>query len=152
VALVVEDGTGMDDAEAYVSVADCATYHTAMGNTWTGTVAAKEAALRRATQYIDAMYRFRGYPENESQALAWPRYDYTWPVKAVTDATCELALRALSGALYADEDAAVVESEKVGPIEVKYARNMGQKRYRLVDDLLSAYVIGGRGQSRLVRA
>ena len=39
-------------------------------------------------------------------------------------------------------------------VEVEYAsvRNGGQKRYTLVDDLLSPYVRGGRGQSAIVRA
>lgn len=153
-ALEVEDGTGKDDAESYVSTADCDAYHTAMGNDWTGTDAVKEAALRKATQYIDARYTFRGEPVSEDQALSWPLQDIDWPVKALTQATCELALKALSGDLYADVEAGEVQSETVGPISVTYSRvsNGGQKRYALVDDLLAPYLRGSRYQAHIVRA
>ncbi len=154
-ALVVEDGTGLDTAESYVSVSDCDAYHTKMGHdAWTGSTAVKEAALRKATQYIDARYAFLGTVVDEDQALQWPREDIDWPTKAITDATCELALRALSGALYSDVEPGQVQSETVGPISVTYARvnNGGQKRYALIDDLLAPYLSTGRSQTRLIRA
>lgn len=80
-ALVVEDGTGLANADSYVSLTDAAAYATARGLTWTGTDAEKEVALRVATSFIDANYRgrfsgrrLRGY----AQALEWPRsYAYT---------------------------------------------------------------------------
>ena len=38
-ALIVEDGTGLANAESYVSVADATTYHTNYGNTaWTAII------------------------------------------------------------------------------------------------------------------
>lgn len=153
-ALVVEDGTGLSTADAYVSLADCATYHVKMGNTWTGTDTAKESAIRKATQYIDTRYLFRGVPVNADQALAFPREGVDWPTKRIVDACCELALRALTESLYADLDASIVKREKVGPLEVEYQStiNGGQKRYSLIDDLLSLYMLGGRGQSVVVRA
>ena len=50
-------------------MADADAYHTAYGNTgWTGTEAAKEIALRRATQYIDSRYRFRGVRKDSDQS------------------------------------------------------------------------------------
>jgi hypothetical protein len=73
---VVEEGTGLANAESYISVADADTYHTAQGNAaWTGTTDAKEQALRKATAYLDDKYakRWRGNRANESQALRWPR-------------------------------------------------------------------------------
>lgn len=75
--LIVETGTGLPDAEAYASAADADAYHQARGNVgWSGEPGAKEAALRRATAFIDATYRarFPGYPTNgRGQALEWPR-------------------------------------------------------------------------------
>lgn len=77
-ALIVEDGTGLATAEAYISVADATTYHTAYGNpaSWTAaTTTAKEIALRTGAQYLDAYYALRwlGTRTNELQALDWPR-------------------------------------------------------------------------------
>lgn len=87
-SLTVEDGTGRPNADSYVSVDDATAYHAARGNTGWATAgssdggqspasfAAQEAALRRATTFIDATYRgrFPGYPlKGRAQALEWPR-------------------------------------------------------------------------------
>lgn len=77
-ALVVEDGTGKVDAESYVSVADCKSYLDARGRTAWGqlTLAAQEASLRNATDYLDAKYglRVNGWKFNpDVQALIFPR-------------------------------------------------------------------------------
>jgi hypothetical protein len=63
-------------AESYFSLVEAADYFTARGITaWTGTDAAKEAAARLGTQYLDNAYRnrWKGYRTNQNQALAWPR-------------------------------------------------------------------------------
>lgn len=156
-ALVVEDGTGRADAESYAAVAFADAYHTSLGNeAWGNAITdEKEAALRRATQYLDARYTFTGNPLTTTQALAWPRDAAPWPVKPLQVAACELALRALSGALYADQGDAPVTEESVGPVSVKYgySQNGGQTRYRVVDDLLRGLLtIAGRLTLRLERA
>ena len=79
-ALIVEDGTGLSTAEAYVSVADAEIYMTKIYGTaealWTAaTDAAKEQALRRAATYLDGTYSFVGSREVATQALEWPRFD-----------------------------------------------------------------------------
>lgn len=159
-ALTVEDGTGLAGADSLVSVAIADAYHTAMGNTtWTGTDAAKEIALRRATQYIDNRYTYRGTKLTSTQALAWPRVGYedgytveAWPVANLKAACCEAALRALSDTLQTDVAADQVTEETVGPITVKYAQKTGQTRYPVVDSLLARYSIGGAGMLRIERA
>ncbi len=80
-SIIVEDGTGLATAESYISVADASTYFTARGNTtWDAldegeATAAREAALRLATDYMTAVYRDRweGVRYTEGQALCWPR-------------------------------------------------------------------------------
>lgn len=155
-ALIVEDGSGMVDADSYVSVADCTDYHAAMGNTAWASLdePAQEAMLRRATQYIDVRYTFRGQRLRSTQALAWPRDIAPWPISAVVTATCEAALRADSG-LFRDQDGGEVISETVGKISVTYAQGGlgGQARFALIDSLLSPYTAGGSMSTiRLERA
>ena len=151
-SLTVEDGTGLSTADSYVSIADALSYHAAMGNTaWAAaTEGAQEIALRRATQYLDTEYRYRGIRRTTTQALEWPRVNYEsdyraeeWPVVAVEQATCEAALRALTDTLRADVSSDQVTEETVGPITIKYASKSGQTRYPVVASLLRRYVTGG---------
>lgn len=157
-ALIVEDGTGLPNADSYLSVVAADAYHAAMGNdaVWQPLNATdKEAALRRATQYLDTRYRWRGEPLTTTQALAWPRTSAQWPVRRLQDATAELALRAAEqGSLYADEGPAAVKSETVGPISVTYAdAQRGQVKFTIVDDLLAGLIMGGNRMSlRVERA
>ena len=159
-ALTVEDGTGLSSADAYVSVADATTYHANLGNTaWASAAeSAQEIALRRAAQYIDARFRYRGWRLTTTQALEWPRSYYepdgrteSWIPKNLKEAVCEAALRALSDTLYEDVSTDRVTEETVGPITVKYAGKGGQTRMPVVDALLARYAIGGGG-IRLERA
>ena len=75
-SLIVEDGTGLSTAQSYASVADATTYHTAHGNAaWTGLEPAKEAALVRATAWLDDAFYHR-WPSVKllnTQALEFPR-------------------------------------------------------------------------------
>src|SRR6185436_4655409 len=108
--ILVEDGTGLSDANSYVSEDDADTYFDDRGNTtWGTSTDDKEAALIHATAAIDALYRYRftGYKTNmRDQALEWPRtasYDAQGnlvegvPVEIV-QATCEAAYRELQEA------------------------------------------------------
>ena len=56
--LIVEDGTGLANANAYVSVEFADEYFSARGNqTWVGLGSAdKEAAIIKATDYLEAVY------------------------------------------------------------------------------------------------
>lgn len=164
-AIVVEDGTGLADAEAYISVADADAYFLARGNTVWAALAepAKEAALRLGADYMEAVYghRWKGARISMTQALSWPRdgvcvngFDVPDDVVplAVARANAELAVRASAGSLLVDQGAQVV-SETVGPISVTYATGARQyTRYAYVDGLLGQYFCGGYGQVPVVRA
>jgi phage gp36-like protein len=169
-SIIVEVGTIVAGAESYCTVAETTTYHTNRGNTlWTGTDAVKEAALRKATAYLDGYYRqrFKGqkvYPL--TQPLEWPRvgvrvvtdqiyydvppsfYDSNYSgFLAITtipqrlkDACCELALRALSGDLATDLTAGI-KREKIDVIETEYFQGATQgTAYKAVDQLLSDFL------------
>lgn len=161
-ALIVEDGTGLANAEAYISVADADAYFAARGNAaWAAlTTGAKEAALRKGADYLEG-YRWKGERLTGTQALAWPRsgavvdgYELAAAVlpAALVRANAELAVRAAAGDLSADAGAQVV-SETVGPISVTYAAGARQQtRYEAVERMLAALLRGGGGQIPVVRA
>lgn len=151
-ALIVESGAGLPDADSYVSVADCANYATKHGLNFTADETAKEARLRRATQYIDAQYVFKGEEQTDTQALAWPRTVATGVPREIVAACCELACK--QGDLWQDVDAAPVIEKTIGPITRKFAApsNGGQKRFAGVDALVKRWVAGGGMNIKLVRA
>jgi hypothetical protein len=158
-SLIVEDGSIVTGAESYATVAEATAYHAARSNTaWAAlaTDALREAALRRATDYMRQAYRSRwqGYKVNEDQALDWPRYDVEVEGYAVDsdivptevkNACAELALRASAADLNPDLTQGVL-SEQVGSIQVTYDKASPQfTRYRAIDALLSPYLKAGGG-------
>lgn len=78
-ALVVEDGTGLSTANAYVSLVFVDAYHVDRNHTaWVDFITQeREAAVVRATDYIDKRFgrRFVGFRSRGTQALEWPRLD-----------------------------------------------------------------------------
>lgn len=169
-ALIVEDGTGLANAESYVSVADATAYHARMGNTAWAAIssdATKEQLLRKATDYMIAQYRFQfaGYRQYSTQALDWPRLyvpltdvlsanvfaqyvDSGTVPTTVKNACAELALKANSATLMEDLTQGVIR-EKVDVIEVEYDKYSPQPiRYAQVDAMLSAFFVS---QSNMVK-
>lgn len=156
-AFTVEDGTGVADANAYITTAYADTYHSDRGNAaWTGTSTVKEQAIVRATDYVEARWglRFKGIKEftDPLQPLSFPRlYIYDENGLAIEGiptmlkrAIAEYALRALSAALLPDPDqsqgAITGTRKKVGPIETEttYATAVApiMQAYPLADRML----------------
>jgi hypothetical protein len=159
-AITIEDGTGLANADSYLSVADADSYHAKHGNSldWEQKRdnPTKEEALRIATQYLDLVYlgRWRGRQSSREQALSWPRAfvvdeegfgrDSNVLPQELKDATAELALKQLteSGGLIPDIDtnrSISTKRVKVGPIEqtVEYSGSKPViKRFRKVDLIL----------------
>lgn len=159
-ALIVEDGTGKADAEAYCSVSDATSHHGKRGNAdaWDA-IEDKEAALRNATDYITAIYRsqWAGMRATADQALDWPRMDVPWDDSPIgvrpsntiptelKQACAELALRSASAPLLADLGRETL-SERVDVISVTYAEGKTrQTHYALVNGLLRSMLVGGGG-------
>jgi len=138
VALTVEDGTGLANADSYVSIADVTAHLTKFETAatvalWTGeTTADQERACRGATRYLDLTYgpRYPGRRINETMSLGWPRTqvydsdgyaidDDSLPA-ALVEACCDLAYLLSQGAdpLAAQTSPATIGSESVtvGPI------------------------------------
>lgn len=100
-ALTVEDGTGIEGADAYVDTIDVDTYAAAYGKTGWDVLSStlKETHIRRSTQFIDNKYPFVGTPLKAEQGLLFPMQSLVvrgWPVtglpRQLLDAVCELAI------------------------------------------------------------
>lgn len=162
-ALTVEDGTGVANADSYVTLVEWQTYGAAFLNvdlTAHGHDASHEANLRRAAQYLGAAYLWKGDKVESGQALAWPRYisGYVdgYPVasdeipEGVKRAQMEMAYLIHEGAdPFATITGGAVKSkrEKVDVIEeaTEYASFRDRDAYPMVDQLVGPYVDGKVG-------
>jgi hypothetical protein len=170
---IVEDGTGVADANSYASVEAADAYFVDRGNaTWAAlTEPQKQQALIKATDYLDRKYesRWRGTRALESQVLGWPRqyasYFGNWrrPIlpnivpPPLIQACAELAVRAASAELLPDIEAGanIVKREKVGPLEVEYAESSATAAlpvYNAVADILQPLLQRGAAVAGVVRA
>lgn len=161
-AFVVENGSGLSNANAYLSEAEANTYNSdhAVDAAWSAaSTEDKEKSIRLATQYIDARYirKWFGRRVQRDQALDWPRtgvvdadrflIDSDIVPQEVKDATAEMALRSLKGEDLmpdiANPGSITSERVKVDVIEeeTRYSGGRSQiKRFRLVDNLLRGLV------------
>jgi hypothetical protein len=163
VTLIVEDGNAVDDANAYVSVADAVEYAAARGLAFsTSPDVGNEAAIIRATAAIDATYRgrFPGYKRTgRAQNLEWPRgqaYDVegllidpeSVPIEII-NATCEMAVRELAnpGSMMPDLDrGGNVRRLKAGSVEIEYGANASARtEFTLIDGMLTNILTTGSG-------
>ncbi len=124
-------GVSGADYNSYISVEDADAYHTDRANTdWTGTTATKQAALIRATDYIDTVYVFTLDPFEG---------DIINP--ALEKATALMALYALSESLTASQSAQAIAEEEgaldgVGMERIKYGGS--RDRFPAVSALLGS--------------
>ncbi|MBP7548670.1 MAG: hypothetical protein KA761_00170 [Gemmatimonadaceae bacterium] len=151
-ALVVEDGTGKTDAEAYGSLAEFKAHVLAFH----GDVLRDkgddecERALRRATLFLDIQFEYGGSRSTAAQALEFPRtglsddggYAVSGVPTRLKKATFELAKRAIAEDLMPDiERANRVKSESVAGISVTYADDAPEsKLYRVAEKLVRPFV------------
>jgi hypothetical protein len=178
-AIIVEDGTGLPNAESYISVDDADAYHDNRGNTTWGTMQTveKEQALRRGTDYMEQMYRslWKGTRVTASQRLSWPRAfvlredfyatstlipdtlngEFYYPSDIVPEevkqACAELAWRAAQGELSPDLTQGIIR-EKVDVLEVQYDQYSPQSpRYKAIDMLLAPFLNGSRNSLKVRR-
>lgn len=177
-ALIVEDGSVVANAEAYITVAEADAYFSSRNMTTWATLSTgdKEAAIRRAADYMQQTYRTRwaGYRYSDSQTMDWPRayvprndsmssrstlsvsgyggfgasyYPTTVVPKEVKTANAELAIRGAAGPLL-DDLAPPTASESVGSVSVSYFQ--GDRKtvsYPAVDRLLAPLLKGMGGIS-----
>lgn len=161
-SLIVEDGTGVQGAEAYALTAWIDAYWTkrpqrALAATWAAAdTAHKEGAAREATGYLDAAFGpyYRGEDRGYVQGLLWPRSnafdDAGYPLPGVPPelmaAVAELAARGLSADLADDlSRGGAVKSKQVGPLRIEYFDGApAQKTYGLIASTLAPILNGSQ--------
>lgn len=173
--LIVEDGTGVQDADAYASLSFVSAYWAARTNNalaapWAAFDAGiQNGSIREATAYLDAIYGpfYRGIRKGYVQGLLWPRskaldetqkFDLPDFPPQLAVAVAELAARAGSASLTPDFDqSAVVSSETktVGPLtkSTTYAKVdaglLSKKIYGVVDGIMAPLVTNSSGGASL---
>lgn len=74
-SLIIEDGTGKSDSDAYIDLDYAKSYFDKMNYDYTCYEdPAIERSILMATEYIDFRFPYRGRKYKDDQALAWPRY------------------------------------------------------------------------------
>lgn len=73
--LIVEDNTGLENADSYISVDDAIEYFEKYGggDSFNVDVSRQEQALRNGTKIVDSLIRWNWEKLNEDQALEFPR-------------------------------------------------------------------------------
>jgi len=141
-AFVTEDGTGLANSNAYISVAEFKTYWTDRGVDYTAlSDTLIQGYIVQGSDYVDGRYTFKGYEAVSTQAMAWPRTNTsggeivdTKTRKVITtsevptslkNAMCELA--AIVGdkgnRKLDDTTSQNIKSKKVGPLSTTYGNS-----------------------------
>jgi hypothetical protein len=172
-AFIVETSTGYNytpGANSYASDTEATAYFSERGNPeWTGSATVKQAALIRATAYIDARYGelFKGRKVNALQPLAWPRldafdpdvygntaYQRGYPFIGIPlrlkVAVYEAAVIALGGDLMPPGLQGTVKSHSEGAISDTYAGGAALKTYQMINAVLCG-MLRPIGQTKVSR-
>jgi hypothetical protein len=156
-AFVVETGAGVPNANSYASVSAADGYVADRGIEGWATLSntAKEQALIKATDYLEATYRdaFKGYRIAAAQTLSWPRsnvivdgflLDANIVPTPVINSCIEMALRAAGGETLIADQGQRVKREKIDVIEIEYQDYSDPAaRYPFINRMLLPYVTSG---------
>ncbi|MDR1586293.1 MAG: hypothetical protein LBS57_02420, partial [Treponema sp.] len=147
--IVVEDGSGLPEANSYIPVSYVSAY--LLGEqleAWEAlSEPEQESAIIRATRYIDSL-EFIGTRKTLEQGLSWPRSNVTYEgfeiervPTAVKKASAEAVGLVLDGAeFFSDEADVKIASERVDVIQVSYQTpQAGEKtatKFEVINKLL----------------
>lgn len=155
-ALTVETGAGLANADSLVTLAEVRTFATSRGLAVSAVDADLEAQIRLAHDYLLANeFRLAGFRKTEGQALSYPRENYAlfgYPVasgtipQGIKNVIAQLVIESASIELLPSNDGKVVISETVGPISTDYAQSGvsgGVPNFPRVEALLAPFLNGG---------
>lgn len=161
-ALIVENGTIVENANSYVDLEYARAYATARGLTLSAVDATLEAQLMTAMDYLEALRS--QYQGAKIGSLQWPRYGVTIDgvelasdtiPKELKDAQSRLAFDVSSGVdLMPTTSGKYAKREKVGDLEVEYSETLStsqQPTLTVVDNLLAPLLKQGAFRLTTVR-
>lgn len=130
-ALIIEDGTNVDNANSFATVAECRAYAAGRGLTLPTEDADVEILLVTAADYLNSLEaNFQGhrYFYSDGQPLCFPRediYEFDRYIggeipKSLKDAQSQLAFDADSNDLQAAGTGREVIEKKIGPLTTKW--------------------------------
>jgi len=166
-ALTVETGAGLEDADSFVSVDMFKAYQGKIGNDLTDySDDLIEQALRRSSSFLSNSFTWQGFrTHGRDQALSWPRSGAVdqegWGIKSdeipteIINAVCEVGWREVEdpGSMNPDFKATeLIKSEKIGPMSTEYAlSDTSPDALRpvltIVRDMVSQFLATGAGSS-----
>ena len=155
-ALTVETGEGLANAESLVTLAEVRAFALSRGQTVSATDTTLEAQIRLAHDYLLANeFRLTGCRKTRDQTLSYPRENYTLYGHIVASGTIpqgiknvisQLVIESANIDLLPSTDGKVVVSETVGPISTTYAAGGvagGHPTLPRVEALLAPFLSGG---------
>lgn len=154
-AITVEDGTGLSNADSYASVAEADAYFDIIpgfSETWADlSINAKENWLKFSTRVLDARTNWEGTKYVETSALRWPRsgvvdrdglsVDTGVVPTAVKHGTFELVRILEAEDVTTGQDIERLKFLKVDVLELEYQEGDSQSR---IPDYID-YVLSGLG-------
>jgi hypothetical protein len=134
IEIIIEDGTGIENANSYVTVEEATIYALNRGTVLSSNADVISALLIKATDYIETFeYDFIGEKTNSIQSLSWPRidayvgetlaYSETQIPKLLKNAICQAVIAQVSNIDLLPNYSATefVKKEVVGPITTEYS-------------------------------
>jgi len=155
IEFVVENGTGKNNATAYITVAEYKQYWENRGETITGTDAQLQPLIISATEFLDSTYRFKGVTVKAGQSLEFPRYGvFKNDGRIVESDIVPIPIKnacAYLAKMKSDYElntvSTNVRSESYGPVSKTYGGDFKQV-FTLVNKLLWDYIVSG---NRIIR-
>lgn len=135
-ALIIEDGSGVANANSYVTTAEWDTWATARGIAHSHSASKIEELILTAMDYIEAQ-NFLGRKATDAQSLQWPRtevYIDSYSVnsdeipKELKNSVYEVTRTVSDGNFALSAKDRQTTQEKIGDITVTYKNNAGMKK------------------------
>ena len=177
VTLIVEDGSGLPNANSYCDLDYAIEYCTMKGYTSWQSLSENEQKIFiiRGTEFVDNFYNWKGIRSKGSQSLAFPRFDLfdddRYEINGIPEKLKKACLEAAflnstsgSDTLFATKDEnGAVKRQKVDSLEVEYfsnqqnGTNLNKVDYTSIYDILNKLLKGlykekGEGGSVCTRA
>ncbi len=159
--IIVEDGSGVANANSYVDDAYFVAFALARGITIPATAELREQLLFKSMDYLESLRKkYKGCKTYSGQELQWPRenvyidymiFESNLIPSELKKAQCQAAIESISNALFETNDGSNVKKQKLDTLEVEYFENgsAGVPDFAAVNAYLSELV--GQRSFKLVK-